>query len=148
MSGNKVAGGIIALIGAIMALIPIFVIIGIDVVFMALSVGIYGFFIGFIMFIMALIGAILAITGKKSGAIICLVIGIIVIVVNLLTFVILDFGSATALMLIITVGPSASTWEIFLASSMGFSFLAVIFMTFESILILVGGIIATPGGSD
>ena len=146
MSGNKVAGGIIALIGAIMALIPIFMMI--NVVFLALSVGIYGFFIGFIMFIMALIGAILAITGKKSGAIICLVIGIIVIVVNLLTFVILDFASAAALMAIITVGPLQSTWELYLASSVGFSFLAVIFMTFESILILVGGIIATPGSSD
>ena len=146
MSGNKVAGGIIALTGAIMALIPMFLII--DVIFMALSVGVYGFFIGFIVFIVALVGAILAITGKKSGAIMCLVIGIIVIVVNLLTFVILDILSGVALMAIIAVGPTASTWEMFLASPVGFSFLSVIFMTFESILILVGGIIATPGSGD
>ena len=146
MSGNKVAGGIIALIGAIMALIPI--ILMINFVFLALSVGVYGFLIGFIVFIVALVGAILAITGKKSGAIMCLVIGIIVIVVNLLTFVILDFSSAIMLELIIMVGPLQSTWELYLASSVGFSFLAVTFMTFESILILVGGIIATPGSND
>ena len=141
MSGNKVAGGIIALIGAAMALIPMFLII--DLIFMGLSLGAIGLFIGLIVFIIALVGAILAITGKKSGAIICLVLGIIVIVVNFLTFFV-----SPMIMAYIAVGPLSSTWEAFLASEVGFSFFFTMFMTFESILILVGGIIATPGSSD
>ncbi|MHA1650996.1 MAG: hypothetical protein ACTSYB_12445 [Candidatus Helarchaeota archaeon] len=144
MSANKVIGGLLALIGGFMVLLPLLIhpIVGIQTAISLLSVSFQYFLpwlVIFLISVLALVGGILAMAGKKAGGILALIMGLIIIIFLILPYIIPD------LYLITFMAYASGTWELYVAGSIGFSFVATIYVSLESILILVGGIIAIPG---
>ena len=141
MSGNRVVGGILALVGGLLILLPLLIhpMVGIQAAMAVLQSG------GFIAFspwlimliveILALVGGIMALAGKKAGAIIALIMGIVIIMVQILAPIILD--SYMLNMWLMTGGTS----EYYL----NLGLMSIIYVNLEAILILVGSIVALPG---
>ena len=134
MGALKIVGGILALAGA-----------GLVLVVAVLNLIEVGFTtnILFLMIlpILALIGGILAIAGKRAGGILALIVGIIWLTIAIL----INVG---------VISPFEEWLQFVIQSpflSFFFLYLGVIVwgsLTVETILVFVGGILATAGGSD
>jgi hypothetical protein len=134
MGALKIVGGILAVAGAgLILVLQIMELIG------------YGFtlalFYTMILPIVALVGGILALAGKRAGGIIALVVGIIWVTVAIL--INLDIVTFPLdLYYLLAPIPVFSFFLIYL----GFTIWGL--LTVETILVFVGGILATAGGSD
>ena len=134
MGALKIVGGILALAGA-----------GLILVMQILFIFGFGFDItivySMILPILALIGGILALAGKRAGGILALVVGIIwltmAILLNLSIISISDDLAAFIVQI-----PSYSFFLVYLGVYI-WGLLCI-----ETILVFVGGILATAGGSD
>ncbi len=139
MGANRVVGGILALAGAALMLIPILP--DISLYFALFSVDVMSgllFLISFILIILALVGGIVALAGKKAGGILALIAGLV--------FVILGILVAVSPMLLL--GPVGLMWIFSWGTTtiyLGLPLVLYIYMSLETILVLVGGIIAIPG---
>jgi hypothetical protein len=134
MGAGRIVGGILALIGSVFLLIPLLMDIG-----FAFSTGggtLFLYLVVLIIGVLALVGAILALANKRG--VIALIMGIVLIILNILPHFILS--PETDLLWVLT---TQTVWEVYIADVVGFSFVYTIFITFEAILILNGGIIAT-----
>lgn len=136
MGALRVVGGALALIGAGL------------IFFMAIIFGIdHGFQLGVILAlilpILAMIGGILAISEKKSGGILALVVGIIWLTMAILVNLGFLLTLPEELLLFLIPLPGFSVFLVYLGFSIwGF------FLTVEVILVFVGGILATVAASD
>ncbi|NVM31725.1 MAG: hypothetical protein HWN65_23000 [Candidatus Helarchaeota archaeon] len=144
MGAGKVVGGIIALIGGIFVLIPVF--INIEAIFTAGSTeGYVMWIINLLVGLLATIGGILGLASKKGGAL-ALIAGLVALLLPITAFLIGDpaiaqmFSQLSGILgftglfiyLLVVVGPPT----IFLA------------ITIESIIILVGGVIMLASSSE
>ncbi|MHA1359815.1 MAG: hypothetical protein ACTSRC_17000 [Candidatus Helarchaeota archaeon] len=141
MSGNRIVGGLLALVGAILMLIPLLIhpILGIQAAIQILQLSGFTYFLPwliiFIVVLLALIGSILAMAGKKGGAILALIMAIVVTIVLILAQFILS------LFLLQMATYCLGTTEIYLSLNL----VSIIYINIETILLLVGSIIAIPG---
>ncbi len=133
MGAGRVIGGLLALIGSALLVIPMF--INIDVL-----AGSWVFWVLLIIAILALVGAILAIANKRGT--LALIMGIILVVLCILPNIILTPETFAFALIII----ANSGWEAWIGPAIGFSFFATIYVTFEAIMIFLGGLIATVAG--
>ena len=142
MGAGRVVGGVLALIGSVFLLIPLLISpsYGISVMIAAGGTTMILYLVVLIVDILAVIGAILALASKRG--ILALIMGIVLLILNLLPWIITGSAELTFLGIL----SSQTVWEVYLASTVGFSFYLTIWMTLETILILVGGIIATAAG--
>ena len=141
MSAGRKVGGVLALVGAVFLLIPLLIeptqlaaaiTTGGTTLIICLTV--------IIIAILALIGAILALANKRGT--LALIAAIVILLCNLLVWFLPGGPIITPLGLY----SSATVWEFYVASAIGFSFFTTIFVTLETILMLIGGIIATAAG--
>lgn len=133
MGALRAVGGILALIGAALVLFM-------QVLFI-LNFGFYGgFILLMILPILALVGGILAIAGKRAGGIIALIVGCLWLVFGILVFsgVYIPWLSD-----ICFLEPIFSVFLIYLSITIWSIFILV-----ETILVLLGGILATAAKSD
>jgi hypothetical protein len=138
MGAGRIVGGILALIGSALMLIPM--LLDIVVVFSWTSFEITIYFIVFIVVILALVGAILALANKRG--VLALIMGIVLLVFCILPYLVSStFTSGLALFTF-----AYSGWEVWIAPQIGVSLFLILSVTFETILILVGGIVATAAG--
>jgi hypothetical protein len=96
------------------------------------------FLVVLVVAILALIGAILGLASKRGT--LALIAGLILVIFNLLWPLITP---STLEITLLGQFSSSTVWEFYLASIIGFSFYFTIYLTLETILIVVGGIIAT-----
>lgn len=138
MSGLKVAGGIVALIGSVLVLLSVILgYLGVISLFQSVfaAVPINGI-INLILALVALVGAILGMKGKRSGGALALAIGIVFILMGILMLMF----EVTNPILALTFMP-ASLFVGLIGIGLGPA-------TFEAIMILVGGILILAGGKD
>ena len=134
MGTIRLVGGILAAVGAglvILQYIYLMLLVGFDI----------GFILRMIVPAIALVGGLLAIAGKRAG-------GIIALIVGLMWFTL-------ALILNLELISSFEWWVVYFtqfqnSSIFGFhlDFMVWGYLTVETTLVLVGGILATAGGSD
>jgi hypothetical protein len=135
MGALKIVGGILAVAGAGLVL------------FMVISAIInYGFntYLGILLIlpIVALVGGILALAGKRAGGIIALIVGAIWLIMAILLSLDVLPPMPTELLYLLTQLPSLSFFVVYV------DFTIWVFLTVEIVLVFVGGILATAGGSD
>jgi len=131
MSGLKIAGGILSLIGAALVLFM-------QVEYLWVHLFNWRLIILMILPITALVGGILALVGKRAGGVLALVVGAIWITIAILVNIDL-----------------AMSWMDYLMVLREFSFFYVYldftlwhYVLIEIVLVLVGGILAVAGGKD
>ena len=134
MGALKIVGGILAIAGAGLVL---FMVIGAIIDF-GVSTALIELMI---LPIVALVGGILALAGKRAGGIIALIVGAIWLLIAILLNVTVIILPVDLYYLLAQV-PSLSFFVVY------FSFTIWIFLTVEIVLVFVGGILATAGGSD
>jgi hypothetical protein len=102
--------------------------------------GSWVFWVLLIVAILALVGAILAIANKRGT--LALILGIVLVVLCILPNIIVTPETIAFWFLIV----ANSGWEAWIGPAIGFSFFLTIYITFEALMIFIGGLIATIAG--
>ena len=145
MGAGRIIGGVLALIGSVLLLIPALIEPAATNLMTAIAIGgmtLVIFLIVFIVVILALIGAILALANKRGT--LALIAGLVLLVFGILPLLLPADPTILALATQSTL-ISGAQWYI-LTPLLGIDLYPMIFMTLETILILVGGLIATVAG--
>jgi hypothetical protein len=135
MGALKIVGGILAVVGA-----------GLILFLEILYLIDWGFSTDLVMAmilpILALIGGILAIAGKRAGGILALIVGIIWLLMAILINIDVLPTLPDEIFFLLVQYPMFSVFAMYADFTIWF------YLTVEIILVFVGGILATAGGSD
>jgi len=131
MSGLKIAGGILSLIGGALVLLM-------QIIYIMTYAFSWGILIWMILPILAVVGGILLLVRKRAGGVIALIVGAIWLTIAIL----LNLGLGMVWMDFLMIIPPFS----FFLGYLDFTIWDYLFV--EIVLVFVGGILGVAGGSD